>query len=71
MATNQVQFQRGLSIAEFLQRYGSEDKCEAAIVASRWPDGFRCPQCGYAGHTQFVRARRVIGSAPAATISVV
>jgi len=33
-------------MAEFMDRYGSEDQCEAALVASRWPDGFACPKCG-------------------------
>ena len=41
-----VQFQAGLSVVEFLDRYGSEDKCEAAVVATRWPKGFACPACG-------------------------
>ena len=36
MAMNRVQFQPGLSMIEFLDRYGSEDKCEAALVESRW-----------------------------------
>jgi len=58
MAMNRVQFQPGLSMAEFLDRYGSEDKCEAALVAARWPQGFACPDCGSAGHTVFWRAGR-------------
>lgn len=58
MAMNQVQFQRGLSMAEFLDRYGSEDKCETALVAARWPAGFRCPVCGHATHGVFVRGAR-------------
>jgi ribosomal protein L37AE/L43A len=58
MTMNRVQFQAGLSMAEFVERYGSEDKCEAAVVGLRWPHGFRCPECGHAGHTAFVRARR-------------
>jgi hypothetical protein len=35
MAMNRVQFQRGLPMVEFLDRYGTQDKCEAALVASR------------------------------------
>ena len=57
MAMNRVQFQRGLSMSEFLDRYGSEDKCEAAVVAARWPKGFACPACGSAVHSVFVRAK--------------
>ena len=49
MPMNRVQFQPGLSMAEFLDRYGSEAQCEAALVAARWPDGFVCPACGAGG----------------------
>jgi ribosomal protein L37AE/L43A len=58
MAMNRVQFQRGLSMAEFVEGYGSEDKCEAALIASRWPRGFACPVCGSSAHGSFVRERR-------------
>jgi hypothetical protein len=46
MAMNRVQFQRGLSMAKFMDQYGSEEQCEAALIASRWPQGFACPACG-------------------------
>ena len=46
MAMNRVQFQPGLSMAEFMDRYGSEASCEAALIDSRWPMGFACPSCG-------------------------
>ena len=42
MGINRVQFQKGLSMAEFMERYGTEEKCHAALVASRWPNGFVC-----------------------------
>jgi ribosomal protein L37AE/L43A len=58
MAMNRVQFQAGLSMAEFLDRYGSEAQCEAALVAARWPDGFVCPACGCIAHGTFVREGR-------------
>jgi ribosomal protein L37AE/L43A len=58
MTMNRVQFQPGLSMAQFLDRYGSETQCEAALVASRWPNGFRCPACGHGAHTEFVRSGR-------------
>ena len=37
MAMNRVQFQRGLSMVEFMQRYGTERQCEQALEAVRWP----------------------------------
>jgi ribosomal protein L37AE/L43A len=45
-------------MAEFLNRYGSEEQCEAALVASRWPQGFACPACGSSAHGRFVRDGR-------------
>jgi hypothetical protein len=45
MAMNGVQFQPGLSMVEFMSRYGSNENCEAALIASRWPKGFECPSC--------------------------
>jgi len=58
MGINRVQFQKGLSMAEFLQRYGTEEQCHAAVVASRWPAGFVCPSCGECRHCTFVREGR-------------
>jgi len=45
MAANHVQMQPGLSMFEFLQRYGTEGQCETAVEAARWPSGFVCPRC--------------------------
>jgi ribosomal protein L37AE/L43A len=50
MAKNQIQFQKGLSMAGFLSRYGSEDNCYQALFSFRWPNGFRCPKCGRPDH---------------------
>lgn len=56
MAMNRVQFQAGLSMAEFMARYGTEGQCVEALAAQRWPTGFRCPACGGAEHSTFERA---------------
>ena len=55
MGINKVQFQKGLSMAGFLERYGTEEKCHAAVVALRWPKGFVCPECGERRHCTFER----------------
>jgi ribosomal protein L37AE/L43A len=55
MGINKVQFQRGLSMAQFMERYGTEEKCHAAVVALRWPGGFVCPECGETRHCTFER----------------
>ena len=46
MARNVVQFQKGLSELAFDQQYGTEERCRAVVIASRWPRGFECPGCG-------------------------
>lgn len=53
MAMNRVQFQRGLSMAEFMQCDGSDERCEAALIAARWPQGFVCPDCDCAAHSSY------------------
>lgn len=45
MAMNRVQFQTGLSMPAFIQRFGTEAKCRRALYRMRWSDGFRCPAC--------------------------
>jgi ribosomal protein L37AE/L43A len=59
MPINRVQFQRGLSMAEFIDRYGTLEKCEAALAASRWPTGFVCPDCGGRARSSFRREGRL------------
>lgn len=46
MAKNMIQFQKGLSITEFMLRYATEDNCRRELFKLRWPDGFVCPDCG-------------------------
>ena len=55
MTMNRVQFQPGLSMPEFFERYGTESKCRAALESARWPNGFVCPNCGGAARTSFER----------------
>jgi hypothetical protein len=59
MAMNRVQFQPGLSMAEFMDQYGTEEQCEDAVCVSRWPDGFACPRCGTAEASSFRRDERL------------
>ena len=59
MAMNQVQFQPGLSMAQFLARYGTEAKCYRALYTARWPLGFRCPCCNGRARSRFRREGRV------------
>lgn len=58
MGINRVQFQKGLSMAEFFGSYGTEAQCHEALVASRWPEGFVCPCCGEKAHSRFLHDGR-------------
>ncbi|WP_445362153.1 IS1595 family transposase [Microbulbifer sp. ANSA003] len=50
MARNKVQFQKGISLTQFLKMYGSEEQCFDALSQWRWPNGFSCPHCGHDKH---------------------
>ena len=59
MKMNRIQFQPGMSLNQFLDQYGSQEQCESALEASRWPDGFICPKCNSSHHSCYRRGRRV------------
>jgi len=59
MPMNRVQFQPGLSMAEFMRRFGTQEQCEAALTLARWPQGFSCPDCGSSSRTSFRRQGRL------------
>ena len=46
MPKNTIQFQKGLSLQNFLRSYGTEEDCRNRLFNMRWPNGFCCPQCG-------------------------
>lgn len=50
MAMNRIQFQQGMSLPEFMRRFGTEDQCATAVQVARWPNGFRCPRRGESAH---------------------
>jgi transposase-like protein/ribosomal protein L37AE/L43A len=35
------------TVLEFEERFASEAACREYLAAIRWPEGFRCPQCGH------------------------
>lgn len=58
MVMKRIQFQAGLSLAEFQRQYVTEAQCAAALEKMRWPHGFRCAACGGQRHSVFHRAGR-------------
>ncbi|PUB81095.1 MAG: IS1595 family transposase, partial [gamma proteobacterium symbiont of Ctena orbiculata] len=46
MPKNAIQFQKGLGLHEFLEKYGTDAQCAKALYQLRWPTGYVCPECG-------------------------
>lgn len=46
MSMNRIQFQPGLSLRDFQKRYCTDEQCERAVFAARWPQGWHCARCG-------------------------
>ena len=42
MARNWIQFQKGYSLTQFMDEYGTEEPCVAALFRWRWANGFVC-----------------------------
>ncbi len=63
MPRNQVQFQKGMSLSEFLASSGTEVQCEQALLDWHWRQGFVCPECGHRSHCVLGRGcQRLHGS---------
>jgi ribosomal protein L37AE/L43A len=60
MARNKVQFQKGMSEAQFDNLYGTEAHCRDALVRWRWPQGFECPACTGRAHCIVERGARIL-----------
>lgn len=59
MAKNQVQFQRGFSMFDFINDYGSEEKYEHALFQWRFPNGYVCRECGNTTYCQ-LKSRKIL-----------
>src|ERR687883_1532800 len=49
---------RGLSEAEFRERFGTEEACRQALFEMRWREGLTCPGCGGSSFCQ-LRTRQL------------
>jgi ribosomal protein L37AE/L43A len=58
MSRNMVKSQKGSATPVSKEVYGGEEQCHAALVQSRWPAGFECPDCGSRGHCIVNRGAR-------------
>lgn len=59
MKMNRIQFQPGMSLNQLFAQYGTQEQCESALEASRWPKGFACPKCSSSRHSSYRRGRQV------------
>lgn len=57
MAENKIQFQKGLSIPEFISLYGTNELCQKALEKVRWPKGFMCSECGNTSYC-YIKSRK-------------
>ena len=53
-----TQFQRSISLKEFLIKFSTEQACQQELERIRWPDGYACPRCENRGHRCFLRGGR-------------
>src|ERR671939_1646563 len=49
---------KGLSEAEFRERFGTEEACREALFRMRWRGGLTCPACGHRGFCR-LKTRRL------------
>ncbi|NQZ57566.1 MAG: IS1595 family transposase [Lentisphaeraceae bacterium] len=47
MSINKIQFQKGMSLVEFLKVFPNEPSCCAFLRKQKWPEGFRCRRCSH------------------------
>ena len=57
-AKNKVQFQKGLSLVQFIADYGTNQQCREALFYLRWPQGFICPKCRHTDYYE-IKARKI------------
>ncbi len=55
-----IQFQKGLSLPEFIDDFGTEAKCEEHLYKKKWPHGFICKICGSKSAISFVKGNHTV-----------
>ena len=45
MPQNKIQFQVGVSLPEFIKKFGTEGQCLSYLEQLKWPSGFICDSC--------------------------
>ena len=47
-----------MNLVKLFEDFGSEDRCHAYLEDLRWPDGVRCPRCGFQKISRIARRRQ-------------
>src|SRR4051795_5175088 len=50
------------TLRQFQSEFATEESCQQYLAASRWPDGFVCPQCGHGRAYELLKQRRRQGA---------
>jgi transposase-like protein len=46
-----------LGLHDFLERFGTNDRCSEWLRLTRWPGGFFCPRCGEKDRVSYIKTR--------------
>jgi transposase-like protein len=46
------------SLLEFQRKFGTEEACENYLFERRWPDGYKCPECGHSKY-YYIKTRKL------------
>jgi hypothetical protein len=55
---NKFQFQKGLSLVDFLRNFDTEEKCFIYLKKERWPNGYVCQECSSSSFC-FIKTRKL------------
>lgn len=55
-----IQFQKGLSLPEFINRFGTREQCEEYLYTVKWPQGFTCKKCGAMNAISFNKGNHTV-----------
>ncbi len=55
-----IQFQSGLSLPEFIAKFGTRGQCEEHLYKTKWPNGFTCKKCGCNDSVSFNKGRHTV-----------
>lgn len=43
------------SLVEFRPKHGTEESCKQTLFQLKWPEGFKCPKCGFCHCPHFLK----------------